>query len=177
MYIFVLQWPPAVKAAIAGAGWGSEAVVPYGKIFSCFMACCLFGSSLFGRLQTAGVAVETSTPLMLSAATAAIAYTAHSSSPALLPLLAAFFVFEVCVGMYFPSIGTLRSKYLPDAHRSVLMNLFGIPLNLIVVSVFLSIRALGVRGALSFASAALAIASLSMAALTRLSGRRAHETS
>ena len=40
-------------------------------------------------------------------------------------LIGSFLVFEACVGMYFPSIGTLRSKYLPDSHRSVMMNLFG----------------------------------------------------
>lgn len=40
--------------------------------------------------------------------------------------VAAFLAFEACVGMYFPLVGTLRSKYLPDAYRGVIMNLFGI---------------------------------------------------
>merc|ERR1712048_1474758 len=83
----------------------------------------------------------------------------------LAPLVAAFFIFEVCVGMYFPSISTLRSKYLSDSHRSVIMNLFGIPLNVLVVSVFLSIKKLGVGGALSVATGALSIATASMSVL------------
>ena len=58
--------------------------------------------------------------------------------------------------MYFPAIGTLRTKYFPDSHRSVVMNLFGIPLNAMVVSVFLSIERLGVQGALGVSTAALA---------------------
>ena len=72
---------------------------------------------------------------------------------------------QVCVGMYFPSIGTLRSKYIPDSHRSVIMNLFGIPLNLIVVSVFLSIKSLGVQGALGCSAGALLIATSCMSLL------------
>ncbi len=51
------------------------------------------------------------------------------------------------------------------SHRSVLVNLFGIPLNLIVVAVFLSINRLGVAGALSCAAAALAAAALAQISL------------
>ena len=70
--------------------------------------------------------------------------------------------------MYFPSIGTLRSKYVPDSHRSVIMNLFGIPLNALVVSVFLSIKKLGVSGALSVSTGALALATASMMKLNSI---------
>merc|ERR1712238_494374 len=77
----------------------------------------------------------------------------------------AFFAFEACVGMYFPSIGTLRSKYIPDSHRSVIMNLSGIPLNILVVSVFLFVKYLGVNGALGISSCALGLATLCMVKL------------
>jgi len=167
MYIFVLQWPPAIKAAILSSPLFSSAAaaVPFGGIFSCFMACCLLGSTLFGVLAKWGVQVERSFASMLYVAALAISAATYFGSAHLSVLVAAFFVFEACVGMYFPSIGTLRSRYLPDAQRSVIMNLFGIPLNLIVVSVFLSINTLGVSGALTCASAALGIASLCMTLL------------
>jgi MFS family permease len=164
MYIFVLQWPPAMKAAIKASAFG-EAAVPFGNIFSCFMACCLLGSTAFGALQARNVSVERSTSMML--AVAASAMTAATMGSGLGTLTAAMFLFEACVGMYFPSIGTLRSKYLPDSHRSVIMNLFGLPLNLIVVTVFLSIQSLGVQGALRCAAGALGLATVSMAALAR----------
>jgi hypothetical protein len=48
------------------------------------------------------------------------------------------------------------------------MNLFGIPLNVLVVSVFLSINKLGVGGALSISSAALGLATVCMFQLRRL---------
>ena len=88
-------------------------------------------------------------------------------------LAAAFFCFELCVGLYFPTIGTLRSKYVPDAQRAVIMNLFGIPLNALVVGCFLSIKKLGVTGALSVAAGALALAAGAALDLARLTGKEA----
>lgn len=164
MYIFVLQWPPALKSAIVSSNlFGSNPIVPFGKIFSCFMASCLIGSSAFSALSS-----KISTELMTSAMLVLAALSMGVSTLAggnLYALIAAFFAFEACVGMYFPSIGTLRSKYIPDSHRSVIMNIFGMPLNLIVVSVFLSIQKLGVSGALKIATGALSIAAAASAAL------------
>ena len=171
MYIFVLQWPPAIAKAIVQQ-FGASAVTPYGTVFSCFMASCLLGSTLFGQLSKQAVPTEASTTLMLSAATVAMSAatwavrTAGAGASYTLPcLIASLFCFEACVGMYFPSIGTLRSRYVPDSHRSVIMNLFGIPLNVLVVAVFLSIHKLGVTGALTVSSAALGVATLAMGRL------------
>ena len=166
MYIFVLQWPPAFSAAVSTmfGSTMSNPMTPYGTIFSCFMASCLLGSTIFGQVTKLGVATETFTSVMLLVATIAMsaATLTIKTSGSLWGLMASLFVFEACVGMYFPSIGTLRSKYIPDSHRSVIMNLFGIPLNVLVVGVFLSIDKLGLGGALSISSGALAVASLCM---------------
>uniref|UniRef100_A0A7S4EFD8 Molybdate-anion transporter n=1 Tax=Pseudo-nitzschia australis TaxID=44445 RepID=A0A7S4EFD8_9STRA len=178
MYIFVLQWPPAIAAAVAKS-FGEGAVTPYGTVFSCFMACCLFGSTLFGQFaKMKGPTTEGVTAGMLATATIAMStatYTVSSASMAsgLPALIASFFAFEACVGMYFPSIGTLRSKYIPDSHRSVIMNLFGIPLNVLVVSVFMFVKYLGVNGALGISSAALALATLCMVRLNGAIAKKA----
>lgn len=163
MYIFVLQWPPAISRAVAKT-FGEGAGTPYGTVFSCFMASCLLGSTLFGQLAKMNVPTEKFTAAMLTAATIAMSSATFtvSSTMTLPALVAAFFAFEACVGMYFPSIGTLRSKYVPDSHRSVIMNLFGIPLNVLVVGVFLSISKLGLKGALGISSGALGLATLCM---------------
>ena len=227
MYIFVLNWPPAVSRAIesyfskfATANSSPSAIgTPYGTVFSCFMACCLLGSTLFGRLTSSTGRVDARTGKvrramstesfavgMLALATTAMGVATlsiGSSAPAIfgtlksLPILAtvlspiatlcgsistsmsspgailsvlmlSLFLFESCVGMYFPTIGTLRSKYFPDSHRTVVMNLFGIPLNVMVVTVFLSIEKLGVRGALGVSTAALAVATACGLKLKRL---------
>ena len=166
MYVFVLQWPPAFGAIVDGA-------VPFGKIFSCFMACCLLGSSLFGALANRGVSVERMSAGMIAAAAASMAASVVGLERASLPIVtAAFFVFEACVGMYFPSIGTMRSKYLPDSHRGVLMNIFGVPLNLIVATALLSIESLGVGGALKCASGALGLAAVAQTMLLARSGKK-----
>jgi MFS family permease len=180
MYIFVLQWPPAMATAI-GQNFGAAAKTPYGSVFSCFMASCLLGSTMFGQLAKKAVSTEASTAVMLAVATAAMTaatWTIRSAGSTNLPcLIASLFCFEACVGMYFPSIGTLRSRYVPDSHRSVIMNLFGIPLNVLVVAVFLSIHKLGLAGALSISSAALGVATLAMTQLWRRTAAPAAATS
>ena len=128
----------------------------------------MLGSTTFSALSRA-LKIEDlmAGMLLLATCTMAAATTLGVPTGALVPLVAAFFAFEACVGMYFPLIGTLRSKYLPDAYRGVIMNLFGIPLNLIVVGVFLSISKLGLAGALTCSSTALAGAAVAQLLLRR----------
>merc|ERR1719236_156116 len=49
----------------------------------------------------------------------------------------AFVCFELCVGIYFPSICTLKSEAVPESHRATIYNLLRAPMNLIVVTVLL----------------------------------------
>ena len=49
-------------------------------------------------------------------------------------LMFAFLLFEVCVGAFFPAMAVLRSKVLPSTGLSTIMNIFRVPLNIIVVS-------------------------------------------
>ncbi len=108
--------------------------------------------------------MEKTAAAMLTAAGVAMGVATGCGS-SLLALVGALLVFEACVGIYFPTIGTLRSKYVPESHRSVIVNIFGIPLNLMVVSVFLSIKHIGVSGALACSTAALVLAACAQFAL------------
>lgn len=45
----------------------------------------------------------------------------------------AFNVFEICCGIYFPAMGTLKARYVPEETRATVMNIFRFPLNIIVV--------------------------------------------
>lgn len=178
MYIFVLQWPVLMKSHISKYYIGSSTatattnmVIPYGTIFSCFMTSCLIGSTLFGFLQRLSYSIENTTTIMLLIATAAMTGMANLESSNLCSIILIMFLYEICVGVYFPSIGTLRSRYLPEQHRSVLMNIFGIPLNLIVILVMLTSQYLGTKGALNIASLALGTATLFMFSLNKLTSK------
>ena len=49
-------------------------------------------------------------------------------------IIVSFLVMELCVGLFSPVQGTLRSKYVPDAQQGVILNIFRLPLNFIVVA-------------------------------------------
>ena len=105
---------------------------------------------------------------MVASATAASRGEAVGRRRGLHALTLSCLAFEMAVGFYFPSIGTLRSKYVPDAHKGSILNVFRIPLNLIVISTFLSINRLGVSGALALAAAILGVACAAQMALVLL---------
>merc|ERR1711935_167793 len=45
----------------------------------------------------------------------------------------AFLIFEACVGMYFPMIGTLKGDIVPEDMRSTIYNIYRFPLNVAVL--------------------------------------------
>lgn len=175
MYIFVMQWPPALIVAVKGY-YGADETVPFGTIFSCFMACCMVGSTIFGKLSSRkrasmerlflGMLVVSA--ISMGAATWAI-YADHN----FVALVLSLFAFEGCVGTYFPLIGSMRSKYLYASHRSVIMTLFSVPLNVLVVSVCLFLNKLGTTGAFVVATISLTIATACMAQLIYIRKRDA----
>ena len=42
-----------------------------------------------------------------------------------------FLILETSIGLYFPSIGCLRSQLIPESHRATVTNWFRVPMNLI----------------------------------------------
>jgi hypothetical protein len=53
----------------------------------------------------------------------------------------AFCVFEVCVGLFWPSMMKMRATYVPEEMRSTIINYFRIPLNLFVCIVLYNVSA------------------------------------
>jgi len=130
MYIFVFNWTPVLHHDGADPP-------PFGMIFSTFMMSCMIGSSIFALCS------HFKTKLVLFAALCVAC--CAMLLPAGLGMSAnndpfnfwAFLIFEICCGLYFPAIGTLKADAVPEANRSTIYNLFRAPMNLIVVAVLL----------------------------------------
>ena len=108
-------------------------------VFRC-QICVLIGSTLFQYFLERRYMVERTTFWMIAASACSLLVPAFVSNHSV--RLVSFFVFEVCVGLFWPSLGFLRSKYVPEDCRATTMNFFRIPLNLIVVLVLANIGAL-----------------------------------
>eukprot|EP00300_Choanocystis_sp_HF-7_P001055 c10860_g1_i1.p1 GENE.c10860_g1_i1~~c10860_g1_i1.p1 ORF type:complete len:471 (+),score=114.92 c10860_g1_i1:46-1413(+) len=129
MYTFVFMWTPAMTDDT------SADKPPYGLIFATFMVACMGGSSLFSLLSAKqSVHLLLPIPMFVSA----VALSAPILTKARPPILFAFIVFEACVGLYFPIMGTVKSRVVPEGGRSAIYNLFRVPLNIIVLCVLLT---------------------------------------
>lgn len=126
MYLMVFSWTPALQAASDASGKGE---IPHGMIFSSFMVSIMIGSSLFTFLLKQQP-IELFTRNIFLVAVACFALTTWSND--VFYVYAALLVFEVVCGIYFPAMGSMRAKYVPEETRSAIMNFLRVPLNVIV---------------------------------------------
>eukprot|EP00475_Leptophrys_vorax_P014232 TRINITY_DN2062_c0_g2_i5.p1 TRINITY_DN2062_c0_g2~~TRINITY_DN2062_c0_g2_i5.p1 ORF type:complete len:489 (+),score=132.32 TRINITY_DN2062_c0_g2_i5:95-1561(+) len=126
MYIFVFMWTPALKNT-------TPFNVLLGWVFAAFMVCVTIGSSLFEFLNAKGWKIENIAGLTFIIGAVSLVLPAVTLNYVV--RLVTFFAFELSCGMYFPSIGVLRSRIVPEGQRSTIMTIFRIPLNLIVATV------------------------------------------
>lgn len=49
-----------------------------------------------------------------------------------------YIIFEVSIGMFYPTFSKIKSEYLPEEYRGTLMNVFKIPFNIINILLFIS---------------------------------------
>lgn len=125
MYMFVFIWTPILD---------TDGKTPLGMVFACFMVCIMVGSSIY-QIATSGMYTP---PFILKGAMMlgfvsmiACFFATRESSPNDKLAFGAFLTLEVAVGMYFPAIGYLRSKIIPEEHRASIMNWFRLPTNAI----------------------------------------------
>jgi len=144
MYLFVFFWTPSLQdARTSVSSSGTESVLQYGLIFSCFMASMMLGSLLFNhmmnskRLSQAQLLVYAFIVSALSFLTN-VCFVNHEWV-----VFWMWCVFEVCVGIYYPCMGSLKGTIVEDGKRAATYSLMRLPLNVFVVGV------LGLTGASS----------------------------
>ncbi|CAB9514220.1 Molybdate-anion transporter [Seminavis robusta] len=125
MYIFVFMWTPAMT------GGDADIKLPFGLIFSTFMVNCMIGSSLFGILMDKGIKVENLGVGIFALASFSMFIVATASNKTM--AFIAMNLFEVSVGLYWPTMGTMKGSIVPESKRAAIYNLYRIPLNFIVL--------------------------------------------
>eukprot|EP00892_Ulva_mutabilis_P009517 jgi/Ulvmu1/6938/UM032_0016.1 len=148
MYTFVFLWTPAL------APNGER--IQHGYIFATFMLASMAGSAIAGQALAVGLAPERYMQwvFLLAAACMAVPVAFHTVqepgaatddgdpgeiTAAGMIQCTAFCVFEVCIGLFWPSMMRMRAHYLPDEMRATLINCFRIPLNLFVCIVLYNV--------------------------------------
>lgn len=129
MYLMVFSWTPALQAASSSMNLGE---IPHGMIFSSFMVCIMIGSSLFVFLMKSQPPELFMRNFYL---VGVVTFLTTAFSDNVWYIYAALLVFEVICGVYFPAMGTMRAKYVPEVTRAAIMNYFRVPLNVIVCAV------------------------------------------
>jgi hypothetical protein len=132
------------------------------------MVCVLIGSTIFGHLVMSGFKIEHFTAHMLAVACLVLVLPAFTSNH--VARLSAFCVFEACCGIYWPALGTMRSRYIPEEVRASVMNIFRLPLNLLVVSVLSKISEMEETSAYLLVGGFLLCGALVQVGLGRLIG-------
>ncbi|XP_063235217.1 molybdate-anion transporter-like [Bacillus rossius redtenbacheri] len=131
MYVFVFLWTPVLEPVRP----------PLGIVFSCFMVCIMVGSSLYSLLLARGWRADQLLTASLALAFVALAASALASARAhARACFAAFLLFEVAVGAYYPAITYLRSEVVPEELRAGIISWFRVPMNLLTCASLLWLR-------------------------------------
>jgi len=139
MYVFVLEWTPALTAALNKENIdktdSKNPPIPHGYVFASYMVAMMMGSNSFKVFCN----YETPESIMrfvviISAFCLSVPVTMPGSQ---VIMFIAFLIFEFCIGVFWPAMATMRSKYIPEEARATIMNYFRVPLNLIVVVILL----------------------------------------
>ncbi|XP_076448468.1 molybdate-anion transporter-like [Babylonia areolata] len=135
MYVFVLEWTPALTPVASAADKmsddGHRGAIPHGHIFAAFMVAIMIGSSVF-KLLSKYTSVESFMRIVLFVSAVTLLTPVWFPGNQLV-IFSGFLVFEMCVGIFWPSLSTMRGKYVPEETRATTMNIFRVPLNFIVV--------------------------------------------
>lgn len=129
MYSFVFNWTPSLETA--------GETPPHGVVFALMMMACMCGASTSTLISEKVCAIQRLkllSVLGVAAFTIASLTAQHNAHVCFV----SFLLFEFCVGIYFPSVGGVKSEMIPERIRATMYNLCRVLLNAVVVSLLLS---------------------------------------
>ena len=156
MYTFVFLWTPTLSKG--------NIELPHGHIFANFMVSCMVGSALANSFMSSELKPEYYMQFVFGLASCCMLLTATIIYSDLNPELSAvisftcFCLFEVAVGIFWPSMMEMRSQYVPEEVRSTVMNIFRMPLNVFVCSILFNVNDNNLGGMFLMCAAFLALA-------------------
>merc|ERR1712072_791884 len=125
MYTFVFMWTPALEEEAKLIGMSQ---INHGLIFAIFMVSAMVGSTLVNEFNARNI--EPLTYMCYVFPIAALALTpAMVGAGGFWGQMIGFCVSEACVGIYFPTWGTVKAGIIPEEFRATVMNLYRVPLN------------------------------------------------
>ncbi|CAF1456414.1 unnamed protein product [Adineta ricciae] len=132
LYIYFIEWTPALLKA---KSLTISDPLPFGVIFACYKFSNMMGSFAFEAI------VKKIRPQLLIIIIAIILITGFSSaviwSNVQVVILIGFLFVEFGSGAYRPSIGLLRSQYIPNEVRSTIMNYIRVPQLILIIFILL----------------------------------------
>jgi len=134
MYLWIFFKFPSLKLSHEENGLGSN--LPFGMIFAALMCSMMLGSMFFTYYSSLSLTNRIVSPCTLLGLTLLVA-----SACFVLPVLThwepvtfwCFCIFEICCGIYFPSIAHLKEKNIDDGVRAKIYGIMRVPLNAFVV--------------------------------------------
>lgn len=161
MYIFVFAYTPCLQIAINDNNNNHENnkdnsislmsiilnsitkekntnEVPFGLVFSIMMAFVMIGSNFFDSLSKI-LSFKKIINVVLIISILCFSNIIYYIENNYYILLLLFCIFECCVGIYFPTIGNLRSLFIPDQYKAMIINIYRIPLNGLVIFLLITI--------------------------------------
>jgi len=127
--MFLLKWIPALTKS------EGTLELPFLPIYCTFMTCCMTGSCLYNifieHWKDNQIAVAS-----LAGASLAMIVTVWSNNTTWKFL--AMSSFQVMVGMYQPSISTMKAAIVPECNRAAIYSVYAAPLKLIMIFTLVS---------------------------------------
>ncbi|KAH9879791.1 hypothetical protein J1614_001815 [Plenodomus biglobosus] len=131
LFLFIFFKFPALKLSHKLSGSTDE--LPFGLIFAILMCSMMFGSMLYKRLSTSATPMPAPRILtgLLALASACFFVPAYFRDERI--TLWCFCIFELCCGVYYPVMGSLKGKLIDDGARASIYGILRVPLNAFVV--------------------------------------------